>query len=287
MILFRRALCRSYAIRVVAEPTNWRSLTRLSSVMAPKRKAAVIDAAAAEADVVASTRRKLPRRSTQKVKEEPIEILPVIKSETKAAEKPVKVRTARKSKADAISAEDEVGDDDKTLLVVKKPPKVRAASKSKGQDVVEDGGLGDEDEALAVERGARRLPPVHSDILPLPWSGRLGYVRTFVILHHAHPASTLSNYKPGLPQHLPQNSQSARLFLKNMSNSVDPRAPASPPRPFTARACHEEQTRQIKARRPGTWASVCAKPRRRQCPRHCQDAALERQVRHQVYAPQQ
>lgn len=27
------------------------------------------------------------------------------------------------------------------------------------------------------ERGARRPPPVNSEILPLPWSGRLGYVR--------------------------------------------------------------------------------------------------------------
>lgn len=160
--------------------------------MAPKRKAAVIDAAAAEADVVASTRRKLPRRSTQKVKEEPIEILPVIKSEPKVVEKPVKVRNARKSKVNVISAENEVGDDDEKL-VVKKPVKVRAASKSKSQDVVADGEVGDEDEALAVERGARRLPPVHSDILPLPWSGRLGYVRASVIFNHAHPASTWSD----------------------------------------------------------------------------------------------
>jgi UV DNA damage endonuclease len=29
----------------------------------------------------------------------------------------------------------------------------------------------------AVERGARRAPPVNSERLPLPWSGRLGYVR--------------------------------------------------------------------------------------------------------------
>ncbi|OAA75481.1 UV-damage endonuclease [Akanthomyces lecanii RCEF 1005] len=142
--------------------------------MAPKRKAAVIDAVAAEADVVVSTRRKLPRRSTQKLQEQVIETLPVIKSETKIVEKPVKIRNARTSRAQAVPAEDEVGDDDKTL-VVEKPAKVRAARKSKTQDVVPDGEVIDEDEALAVERGARRLPPVNSDILPLPWSGRLGY----------------------------------------------------------------------------------------------------------------
>lgn len=34
-----------------------------------------------------------------------------------------------------------------------------------------------ENEADAVERGPKRAPPVNSEILPLPWSGRLGYVR--------------------------------------------------------------------------------------------------------------
>jgi UV DNA damage endonuclease len=34
-----------------------------------------------------------------------------------------------------------------------------------------------EKEADNVERGPKRAPPVNSEILPLPWSGRLGYVR--------------------------------------------------------------------------------------------------------------
>lgn len=33
-------------------------------------------------------------------------------------------------------------------------------------------------DAETTERSARRLPPVNSDVLPLPWKGRLGYVST-------------------------------------------------------------------------------------------------------------
>lgn len=34
-----------------------------------------------------------------------------------------------------------------------------------------------------IERGPRRAPPANSDKLPLPWAGRLGYVR-----YHAYPS---------------------------------------------------------------------------------------------------
>lgn len=33
-------------------------------------------------------------------------------------------------------------------------------------------------DAETTERSARRPPPVNSDVLPLPWKGRLGYVST-------------------------------------------------------------------------------------------------------------
>lgn len=36
-------------------------------------------------------------------------------------------------------------------------------------------------ESDGVERGARRLPPVNSETLPLPWKGRLGYVRSLTL----------------------------------------------------------------------------------------------------------
>lgn len=39
----------------------------------------------------------------------------------------------------------------------------------------------DEKDTEAVERSARRPPPVNSDILPLPWRGRLGYVSVDIL----------------------------------------------------------------------------------------------------------
>ncbi|OAA72250.1 UV-damage endonuclease [Cordyceps fumosorosea ARSEF 2679] len=117
--------------------------------MALKRKAAVVETAVSSREL---TRRKLPRRSTQKVKEENIEALPEIKSEVK---------------------------------VVKKRTKARATLKPQ-----EDSGLDNEaanDEAPSLERGARRPPPVNSDVLPLPWTGRLGYACLNTYLRTANP----------------------------------------------------------------------------------------------------
>lgn len=37
-------------------------------------------------------------------------------------------------------------------------------------------------DAETTERSARRPPPVNSDVLPLPWKGRLGYVSTGVVV---------------------------------------------------------------------------------------------------------
>lgn len=37
-------------------------------------------------------------------------------------------------------------------------------------------------EAETTDRSARRPPPVNSDVLPLPWKGRLGYVSTGVVV---------------------------------------------------------------------------------------------------------
>ena len=124
--------------------------------MAPKRKATLAQTVTVDAEAVTLSRRKRPRRSTQTVKVEAIESIPETKSEINLPEKPAKVRTARKTtRASGPSEEDEAGKDE---------------------------------EALSAERGARRPPPVNSDELPLPWSGRLGYVRCFCFLlqgqHH-------------------------------------------------------------------------------------------------------
>ncbi|KAJ6783102.1 hypothetical protein PWT90_05924 [Aphanocladium album] len=112
--------------------------------MPPKRRATVTDSVATVAGDVALARRKIARRSTRQPKEEEaIETVASISSETAVVEKKTKMRAVRK-------------------------PAARKAS------VVE---ADNEDEAEPAERGAKRPPPVNSDILPLPWNGRLGYVR--------------------------------------------------------------------------------------------------------------
>ncbi|PMB63827.1 UV-damage endonuclease [Beauveria bassiana] len=119
--------------------------------MAPKRKTAVVEMVAVDVEAATLSRRKLPRRSTQQVKEESIAPLPEMKSEVKIVEKRTRTRTTSK-------------------------PQARPQAKTQTPDVkVEDDEAENDDEAVAVERGARRAPPVNSDILPLPWSGRLGY----------------------------------------------------------------------------------------------------------------
>ncbi|EGX94968.1 UV-damage endonuclease [Cordyceps militaris CM01] len=122
--------------------------------MAPKRKAAVVETVVAAAEVATLTRRKLPRRSTLQAKNEATETLTEITSEIKVVEKPKKARAARKPPVRDVSAEDEAGNDE---------------------------------EASSAERGARRPPPVNSDELPLPWSGRLGYACLNTYLRTANP----------------------------------------------------------------------------------------------------
>ncbi|XWX02055.1 hypothetical protein V2A60_010087 [Cordyceps javanica] len=123
--------------------------------MAPKRKATLAQTVTVDAEAVTLSRRKRPRRSTQTVKVEAIESIPETKSEINLPEKPAKVRTARKTtRAPGPSEEDEAGNDE---------------------------------EALSAERGARRPPPVNSDELPLPWSGRLGYACLNTYLRTANP----------------------------------------------------------------------------------------------------
>ncbi|KAM3485606.1 hypothetical protein MY8738_001136 [Beauveria namnaoensis] len=135
--------------------------------MAPKRKTAVVEKVAVDVEAAALSRRKLPRRSTQQVKKESIEPLPEMKSEVKIVEKRTRTRTTSKPQA---------------------KPEARLEAKTQTPDAkAEDDEVENDDEVVAVERGARRAPPVNSDILPLPWSGRLGYACLNTYLRTANP----------------------------------------------------------------------------------------------------
>ncbi|PHH65705.1 hypothetical protein CDD81_1791 [Ophiocordyceps australis] len=70
----------------------------------------------------------------------------------------------------------------------------RSANKDVGaacDDVDAVSGIGDDqdaqDDEVGASRGARRPPPIHSEKLPLPWSGRLGYACLNTYLRAANP----------------------------------------------------------------------------------------------------
>ena len=59
----------------------------------------------------------------------------------------------------------------------KKKNNTRSGAEVRPTTILEDGGVEFPEAAPeAPERGAARAPPVHSDRLPLPWKGRIGYV---------------------------------------------------------------------------------------------------------------
>ncbi|KAM3510964.1 hypothetical protein MY11210_005363 [Beauveria gryllotalpidicola] len=135
--------------------------------MAPKRKTAVVEMVAVDAEAATLSRRKLLRSSTQQVKEESIEQpLPEIESEIKIVEKRTRTRTTSKPQAKL---------------------KAKPAKKQATDVKIDDYETENDDEASAAERGARRAPPVNSDLLPLPWSGRLGYACLNTYLRTANP----------------------------------------------------------------------------------------------------
>lgn len=68
-----------------------------------------------------------------------------------------------------------------------------------------------------IKAALSRPPPVNSDYLPLPWKGRLGYVR--------RDSSTASsaNFRPGLFKYISTLFKSASLQLSNLPYCIYPR----------------------------------------------------------------
>lgn len=121
-------------------PNTSRLINNTSLAMAPKRKRSVTDVPA-ETVAAAPVRRRTVRQSSRKPNGEYAGPTKSVAKETGKIEKSVKLKS----------------------IEAKYP-----------QEPNNDGAQ--DDEASAVERGARRPRPIHSNLLPLPWSGRLGYV---------------------------------------------------------------------------------------------------------------
>jgi UV DNA damage endonuclease len=99
-------------------------------------------------------------------------------SDVPDAEPPAKKRNTKKGGATAKTgaAVKKEKDDAVVEATPKKTPVKKAAKANDDMDDPEAEDFEEADEA-EVNEASRRPPPVNSDYLPLPWKGRLGYVR--------------------------------------------------------------------------------------------------------------
>jgi hypothetical protein len=128
---------------------------------------------------------------------------------------------------DVDGATDESKPTKKTRVAPKKNGEISNSSTTKAEVIpkIKEGieGLGDpeaEGEELAdeeeVKEALTRPPPVNSDYLPLPWKGRLGYVRYTIAISITHE---LTSYV-GVPQYVPPLLHSLRIQFSNLSYSI-------------------------------------------------------------------
>jgi hypothetical protein len=101
-----------------------------------------------------------------------------------------------------------------------------------------------EEDEVEIKEALSRPPPVNSEYLPLPWKGRLGYVRITSVLH-----AVPSNKHTGLPQYVPSKREPSSVYLENVPYRKHNRASPSTKRPFSAGTPDKESTGQGTARR--------------------------------------
>ena len=116
----------------------------------------------------------------------------------------------------------------------KRSPKVKKESKPE-QEYSDPEAEDDEVPSAADEIAAAlsRPPPVHSDYLPLPWKGRLGYVSNIQYLlkgdkHLVFPSGVpLLTRQIGMSLHLSSILEPSCILVSNLSNRFNYGAPAS------------------------------------------------------------
>jgi hypothetical protein len=92
-------------------------------------------------------------------------------------------------------------------------------------DYVDEGGEEAAD-ITEVLSSISRPPPVNSSYLPLPWKGRLGYVRT-PPLDNLSPRMLTKALTAGMSQHLSSDIKSVRFLVPNLSHCIYPRTSPS------------------------------------------------------------
>lgn len=89
---------------------------------------------------------------------------------------------------------------------------------AKGPRFLDPEAEGDEEaDEEEIQAALSRPPPVNSDYLPLPWKGRLGYVRRDI------STASLADVRPGLPMYVSTLFKSAGLQLSDLPHRIHPR----------------------------------------------------------------
>lgn len=88
-----------------------------------------------------------------------------------------------------------------------------------------------------IQAALSRPPPANSDYLPLPWKGRLGYVR------HDIFAASFAKFNPGLFMYVSTLFKSAGLQLSNLPHCIHLRKSTPAQRSQWTPAPNKEQTR--------------------------------------------
>jgi UV DNA damage endonuclease len=161
--------------------------------------------------------------------------LPVPVPSKKQKKSPTKSSIAAKKGSDEIKAfKSEQAAKKAAEAKIKKDDDVDEWEKRLDPDGDDNGPAEDID---VMKKEAARPPPVNSGYLPLPWKGRLGYVR---ISSEKKRLQMLIIVISGMSQYLPPILKSTNLHFSNLPHSIHRGAPPSPKRSQATRTCHQE-----------------------------------------------
>lgn len=146
-------------------------------------------------------------------------------SELSELEPPTKKKPSKRAIGRKVAA---------TPKKVAEVPKAKEMQESQFLDPEADGE--EEADEEEIQAALSRPPPVHSDYLPLPWKGRLGYVSA--LDPGLLPYSLLTAI--GVSKYLSTLLKPSRLCIPNLSNCFYTRESPSTEGSKSASTCHEE-----------------------------------------------